>query len=149
MSMAKAKRDKIFSMYCMNIPNSIIAKHCNVHPDTIYKMEKRCDWKNLREEVRTKAKETSELSKLDKQNQLIDLILGLFANNVKANQSEAQRKISARDVLEAIKLQRLIDNLSTENVAISSNETTQKVNEIYEKYKTKLKRLDEPASVDE
>ena len=147
--MAKSKRDKIFSMYCMNIPNSTIAKHCNVHPDTIYKMEKRCDWKNIREEVRTKAKETSELSKLDKQNQLIDLILGLFANNVKANQSEAQRKVSARDVLEAIKLQRLIDNLSTENVAISSNETTQKVNEIYEKYKTKLKRLDEPASVDE
>lgn len=149
MTVDKSVREQAFCMYCMDIPGTISAKTLGVHVDTIYKMEKRYLWKEKRDAIRNLSKDNTMLTRAERQNNLIDLIQGLFAQNVKENRNDAMKKVTAQNVLEAIKLQRLMDNLSTENVAVSTNETTQKIDELYAKYKDKLKGKPELASTDE
>lgn len=113
--MTKYKQDKsmkAFTMYVAEIPMIEIAKAIGVNRNTISKWQEIHNWREEKENI------LSTIRKADKRtmNEKHMILINAIHTQVAKQLQEGKLKASAKDGLEAIKMERLMNDLSTENI---------------------------------
>lgn len=134
---SKELKAKAFTLYCLQVPQKKIGDLLTVKAQTINKWVTREKWVDRRGEIDSLKKGVSEMSVNDRHLALAQAIEG----NVAKGLYEGKLDATARDGLEAIKTERLILGMSTENVAQNVKQT---VIVSYGEEKPKLKEKEEP-----
>lgn len=108
-------KNKAFTMYCLAIPHKVISKQLDIPINTIGKWITREKWIEDRQKMDNLNREVAQLSVNERQKKLVVSIQENFAEKL----DKGQGKVQARDALDAVKTERLIDDLSTENLALA------------------------------
>ncbi len=116
MARSANERATAFHLYCEGVAQERIALAINAGPRTIATWIKKYDWKKSRDELAPIIKENSKNNKEKLNDDLLRSIKKVWAGLVNDNKANA----SARDVIETIKLERLIEGESTENIIVKS-----------------------------
>ena len=103
---------KAFTMYVAEIPMTDIAKTLGVSRHTVMNWQDKYNWIEEKNNILNTIRETNKKTITEKHMVLINAIHTQVARQL----HKGELKASARDGLEAIKLERLINDMSTENV---------------------------------
>jgi len=127
--MARSANDRAraFHLYCAGVPQERIAQAIGAGIATIARWIKKYDWKNEKEKLMPLVRESDKNDKEKLNEDLLRSIKKVWAEMVK----EGTAKAGAHDVIETIKLERLMGGESTENI----NVTAEIVDDFDELYK--------------
>lgn len=152
MTYSKEIKGMAFAYYSHNVPIEKIAELVAVKDKkTIYKWIKKDGWDVKVLKFRKTAEENAKNSMKETHRKILNSVLGMFGKALKDDQTAMLKKISYKDAMEAIKLQRLDMGQPTENIAITSLEKLKKeMDEAYEQarneFKQELGNSEKPAS---
>ena len=116
---------KAFHLYCIGLTQEKIAEELKVNRWTVTAWVKKYDWSESHKELEKLASEKATKTTKDTQLLIIKSIYALYAEK---NQDPAKRdklidELRISDVLHAIEKERLIEGMSTENIAIQEKKT--------------------------
>jgi len=140
MALPRETREKAYAMYCAGIVPNKITSYLGLKKDSIYRWIKTYNWEEKRHkiwEVREKEKEKSEQDL-----KIVESILAMYTKAISENQSEMIKKINYHDVIEAVKLKRLLQGETTENIQMNSEVMSVK-EEVNKILKGKIKEEDD------
>lgn len=120
MMIPKDVRQKAFNLYCVNIIPVRIANILGIKPDAVYQWVNRYDWESRRNEINKYKEEASSLSDKEQDLKIVESVLAMYSKAIKENQGEMIKKMNYKDVMEAVKLRRLLKGESTENINLNN-----------------------------
>ena len=142
MTSSRDTMNQAFHLFCMGISYEKIASVVGVSPATVPRWIDRYDWRNKKKTLLVITEENDKNDKGKLNEQLLSSIKRTWAKSVQ----EGLAKTNARDVIETIKLERLIEGESTENVIVKS-ELVDDFDELYREAR-RLREDKKTASVD-
>lgn len=112
-------KERAFGMYCLGIPAVKIAELLHLKDSAIISIWKtKYNWdKNLEEILKYKDNNPKNLNS-EQQLRIVDSIMTLWLEGLKDNRAQLRSKINPRDLLECVKVHRLIEGESTENLKV-------------------------------
>lgn len=122
MAISAQKRGQAFHLFCMGVSYEKIASVVGVGTRTIPRWIDKYGWREDKERLAKVAEENSKNDKEKLNEQLLESVKKVWAKSV----SNSQAKASARDLIEVIKLERLVAGESTEKVEHSGSVDTGK-----------------------
>ena len=135
------KKADAFAMYVAELSITEICDHLNIKSrTTLYRWIKEFNWDKKKQEFLEKAKNNGIKSTKERHKKLIELIQNLWLEAVRTNKQKQLDKITARDLMEAIKTERLIDGMSTEKIDVNEDTVTEEISGIYERVKKEFER---------
>jgi uncharacterized protein YjcR len=138
MTTGGAKKQLAFQYYCENIPKKRIAELVGTSHATIIRLSKKHDWEKKKIEHEQIVKENARFDSQAQNEAVIRAMKRIWARNA----SEGTVKVSSRDVLESIKVERLLGNQSTENVAVSFQQVMgEALDEIWREKRNRERRI--------
>jgi len=127
------KKQRAFALYCLEVPITEIIKDCGIKTrETIYRWMRKDGWEKKRREVIALSYENDTDKTRERHGKLIKAVMGLFIESLKKNKNEMLKKTTNRDVMEAIKLERLIEG--DPSIIISSTSADTVADSLEEKY---------------
>lgn len=129
-------REKAFAMYCAGIPPNKVATLLGLRDSTvIYKWRDRFGWEEKQKEVLRFKEENSKLSDQEQDLKIVESVLSLYAMKVKDKKDQVIDELKIKDVMEAVKLRRLLKGETTENISISNevSQVKEEINKLLEK----------------
>jgi hypothetical protein len=111
------KKIEAFHLFCMGVPYDKIALVVGVGSRTIPRWIDTYGWREDKEKLAVIAKENSKNNKEKLNEDLLESVKKVWAKSVR----DGYAKASARDLVEVVKLERLVSGLSTENVDVSGS----------------------------
>ena len=117
MAIIAAKRGQAFHLFCMGLSYEKIAEVIGVGSRTIPRWIDKYGWREDKEKLAKISEENNKNDKDKLNEQLLESIKKVWAKSVSNNEAKA----TARDLIEVIKLERLVGGLSTENVKVDSS----------------------------
>lgn len=116
----KKIKEEAFAMYCAGIIPFRINQMLSIkNNSTVYKWIKNEDWDERRNNILKEKENNSVLADDERDLKLIETVLSLWIKAVKEKEDHLKDKINVGDLLDAIKMRRLISGKSTENVNMS------------------------------
>ena len=139
MTLPREFREKAFALYCMDVTLEEATRLLGMrNRATICHWSRKYGWTERKREMLRLARESSTISTEDKHKRILETIMALFAAGVSENRNKMVEKTTNKDVMEAIKLYRLLIGQSTENIAVLQAVLGPEVDEIYERFKRQL-----------
>lgn len=114
----KFKREQAFALYYAGINPYKISKMLHICKDTIYEWIDKYNWEQKRNDLRKTLENSSQKTEQDLK--IVESILAMYTKAISENQQEMIKKINYHDVIEAVKLKRLLQGQSTENIQMNS-----------------------------
>ena len=116
--MARSANDKAkaFHLFCMGVSYENIAKVVGCGERTVPRWIDKYGWRDDKERLAKVAEESGKNNKEKLNEELLASVKKVWAKSVQNSEAKA----SARDLIEVIKLERLVGGLSTENVRVES-----------------------------
>ncbi len=118
---SKETRAKAFAMYCAGIPPNKVGTLLGLNTNSlVYKWIKLYNWEEKRTEILKMREETATLSDREQDLKIVESVLALYSMKVKDRQSQVIDELKIKDVMEAVKLRRLLKGESTDNIQVNN-----------------------------
>jgi len=144
MAIPPETKKQAFAMYCLEISAARIARELGIKSRAtlnswIYKGK----WDKRRRELMRITKETTVKRTNDLHRGVTRAVLNIFSDSIKGDERKHMiRKFTPRDAMEAVKLERLIEGQSTENIEITPAEVQlEKIGEALEHARKRRRAL--------
>lgn len=139
--------EEAFALYCADMTGPEIIQHLDnekpMSSATIYKWAKKFNWEDRKQKIRQTIYSKDKEAFKERHRKLLRGVVNLWVTGFENpdTKKEMVKKTTNRDLLEAIKTERLIEGESTENLAVAVTDTEvikRKVSEAFERGKKKL-----------
>jgi hypothetical protein len=117
MGISRGVIEEAFALYCAGVSYQKIADVLKVGSASIPRWKDKYDWEARKRSLMGVIEENDKTDKEKINEKMLESIKRVWAKQVE----QGLAKANARDVIEVVKVERLISGLSTENVAVSSN----------------------------
>jgi transposase len=124
MGVSSKTREEAFALYCAGVSYLKIANTLKVGSASIPRWKDKYDWESRKLTLMGVIEENDKTDKEKINEKMLESIKRVWAKQVE----QGLAKASARDVIEVVKVERLREGLSTENVNIDGNID---INDIY------------------
>ena len=120
MAISREIKQKAFALYCQEVPIQEIAELLGLRSrQTVYKWIKKENWDESRLEIIKITKEKGTKATKERYMNIAKAIMSIYAQAIEKNKDKMISRTTHRDAIEAVKLARLIEGDSTENVNFS------------------------------
>jgi hypothetical protein len=137
--LSQKTRERAFAMFCLGIPAVKIAELLHLRDSAILSIWKtKYNWdQNLEIILKYKDNNTKNLNS-EQQLKIVDSIMTLWLEAMAEDKLKLRSRISPKDLLDSIRVHRLIEGESTENLKVDGKlELNDFINEIRERRKNR------------
>jgi transposase len=117
MAVSRNIKEEAFALYCAGVSYDKISKTLKVGSASIPRWKDKYDWEARKRSLMSVIEENDKSDKEKINEKMLESIKRVWARQVE----QGLAKASARDVIEVVKVERLVSGLSTENVDVSGS----------------------------